>query len=168
MITLSRLLDARDRRRETQMRLMSENPGLSLLVLMVNIPGDVKRTPESYDIGMEGVAAVRHAFAGRVCSMSVNDFETGFEAFFLVTGSPDDAKRLAVGIEESHPLGRLMDIDVIGGDGAPLSRSGLGHAPRRCLVCGDNARICMRTRRHAVGEILDEIHRMHHGYFQRT
>ena len=50
----------------------------------------------------------------------IRDFNTGFEAFLLTSLGEEDAKRLCVGIEEEHPLGRLMDIDVIGHDGGAV------------------------------------------------
>lgn len=168
MITLEQLLASRDIRRERQLRLLSEYPELTLLVLTVNIPGNVKQTPESYDIGMEGVALLRNALDGKIRRMTVNDFNTGFEAFLLADTSGEEAKKLAVDIEDTHPLGRLMDIDVIGHDGVPLSRSSMGHSGRRCLICGDDARICMRAGRHSVDQLLDKIRSLHHGYFQRT
>ena len=43
----------------------------------------------------------------------VRDLETGFEAYFVVDMAPLEAKQLCCRIEDSHPLGRLMDIDVI-------------------------------------------------------
>ncbi|MDE6218351.1 MAG: citrate lyase holo-[acyl-carrier protein] synthase [Muribaculaceae bacterium] len=168
MITLDQLLASRDLRRERQLRWLSEYPELSLIVLTVNIPGNVKQTPESYDIGMEGVRLLREALQGRICRMTVNDFNTGFEAFLLADVSGEEAKSLAIGIEDTHPLGRLMDIDVIGHDGVPMSRSSMGHTGRRCLICGEDARICMRAGRHSVAELLDKIITLHHGYFQRT
>lgn len=168
MITLDLLLAARDARRATQLRLLDRHPDLSLVVLTVNIPGNVKRTPESYDIGMEGVAELRRRLGGRVREMTINDFPTGFEAFLLADCGEEEAKRLSVEIEDNHPLGRLMDIDVIGHDGVPLSRTALGHSGRRCLLCGEDARICMRAGRHTIAQLTDEIHRLHDGYFRRT
>ncbi len=168
MITLDQLLAARDSRRELQLRLLSSHPEKTLVVLTVNIPGSEKRSRESYDIGMEGVRLLCGLLAGRDNLKIIRDFNTGFEAFLLTSLGEEDAKRLCVGIEEEHPLGRLMDIDVIGHDGVPLSRKRFGREARRCLMCGEDARICMRSGRHTLQELTHKNHQMHNEYFQRT
>lgn len=168
MITLGQLLAARDARRELQLRLLAGNPEKTLVVLTVNIPGSEKRTRESYDTGMEGVGTLRRLFSGCHDMTIIRDYDTGFEAFLLVSMDEEEAKKLAVGVEEGHPLGRLMDIDVIGHDGKPISRRDFGKEGRRCLLCGDDARVCMRAGRHSVQELTEKIHRLHHEYFQRT
>ena len=81
---------------------------------------------------------------------------TGFEAYFVVDMQPEEAKRICCGIEDSHPLGRLMDMDVIV-DGKPLSRGDIGLPERRCLVCENPARLCMRAHTHSQEEIQDAI-----------
>ncbi len=167
MITLDQLLAARDRRRDLQLRLLEAHPELALIVLTVNIPGNIKQTPESRDIGHEGVRVLRERFGQKLQELTVNDLPTGFEAFLLVDSDEEEAKSLSVEIEDTHPLGRLMDIDVIGRDGVPLSRLTRGHGNRRCLLCGDDARVCMRSGRHTISELTDEILRLHDGYFKR-
>ena len=57
----------------------------------------------------------------------------------------------------SRPLGRLFDIDVFAADGTPLTRTQYGLPARRCIICGDDARACMRTRRHDYDELLNTI-----------
>ena len=75
------------------------------------------------------------------------------------------AKRQAVTLEDRHPLGRLFDLDVCsqaGPDGllVPLSREDLGLPPRRCLLCGEPARYCMRAHTHTQEELMAQIERM--------
>ena len=43
-----------------------------------------------------------------------------------------------------------FDIDVLGPDSVPLSRSVLGLPPRSCLICGENAKVCARNRTHSM------------------
>lgn len=66
-------------------------------------------------------------------------------------------KRLTVGIEESHRLGRLFDIDVFIHTPTPLGRTALGLAARRCLVCDRPAHECVRSRRHRLPELYAKI-----------
>ena len=57
----------------------------------------------------------------------------------------------------SIPLGRLMDIDVLSAPGQHVSRTTLGQAPRKCLVCGGMAAACTRSRAHPVEQLIAAI-----------
>ena len=146
------------------------------------------------------ILAFREAF--RVEFEELRDLETGYEGFFLVAMSPVEAKRLACQIEDSHPLGRLMDLDVIVSAGQPLEpgrvhsrfalrpgsglaaaeyglsstaapaavitqpicRGDLGLEPRRCLLCDNEVRHCMRAKTHTTEELLAKIDQMVDNY----
>lgn len=76
---------------------------------------------------------------------------------FLLLGADGEAKRVkqaALSLEANDPLGRLIDIDVYSESGA-LSRDALGLAPRPCLVCADDARVCRRLGRHEKKQVTD-------------
>ena len=47
-------------------------------------------------------------------------------------------------------LGRLLDIDVIAPDGGKISRTEIGLPARRCLLCGNPAPVCARSRAHSA------------------
>ena len=92
------------------------------------------------------------------------DLNTGYEAYLITTMPLLEAKRVAVEIEDTHPLGRLFDIDVIDKQGIPVSRDRVGGQPRRCLVCDHEARYCMRMRWHTQEEIWARINQMTDDY----
>ncbi len=110
-MTLEEILNSREARVARQRELLEANPGLSLISLTVQPPGPVKRNDASLVIARAGVEAVRKAF--KVGYEELRDLNTGFEGFFLVNMDPLETKRLTCRIEDTHPLGRLMDIDVI-------------------------------------------------------
>lgn len=151
-------MTSREARVARQRKLLEANPGLTLLCLTVQPPGPVKRNRSSLIIAEAGVRAVREAFC--VGYEELRDLETGFEAFFLVDLASEETKRVACSIEDTHPLGRLMDIDVIVPMGQtsvkPIGREEIGLEPRRCLLCDRTARECMRTRIHSTQELLDK------------
>ena len=71
-----------------------------------------------------------------------------------------DIKKAAVSVEEGSDLGRLFDMDVlIPGENFPhsISRSQLGAAPRRCLLCEEDAKACARSRAHTMDQLLQKI-----------
>ena len=161
MVTLEQLLESRDRRAVRQRQLLEAWPGLSLLCFTVQLPGTEKRNAVSLIIADAGVEAIRKAFSPEF--EELKDLETGFEAYFLVAGNPLEIKRRTCGIEDTHPLGRLMDIDVIANP-APISREDIGLPPRKCLLCGNEVRYCMRAKSHSTRELLDKIQQMVDSY----
>ena len=132
-MTLEQLLASRDARVAHQAALLGKYPGKALLCLTVMLPGPVKRSDVSLKIASAAVSAVRSTFDLQF--EELRDMETGYEGYFIVDLDPISAKRLAVSLEEDHPLGRLFDLDVITADG-PLSREELGLPGRKCLICG--------------------------------
>ncbi|OQB97136.1 MAG: Apo-citrate lyase phosphoribosyl-dephospho-CoA transferase [Spirochaetes bacterium ADurb.Bin110] len=66
-------------------------------------------------------------------------------------------KQMAIAIEEGHALGALVDIDVTDAKARLLSRRDMGYAPRKCLVCDDEAALCSAGQRHLLCEIEAQI-----------
>lgn len=161
MITLQELLESRDRRARRQGELLSQFPGRALLCLTVQLPGPEKKNALSLKIARAGVEAIEKRF--NPVFEEKNDFETGFEAFFIVDGQPLEVKKAAAEIEDTHPLGRLMDLDVIGPEG-PLGRASIGLQERRCLICEKPARYCMRAGSHTQDELMAKIKQLVSSY----
>ena len=130
--------------------------GTPVLSFCLNIPGPVKTDPEIRSAFEEGKKEILSALAERNWNI-VQEFEihekTGDE---WIAGIPADAaelKETMCRIEETHPLGRLFDIDVIAPDGQKLSRPEF----RTCLICGRQAQDCARSRRHSANELFHKV-----------
>ena len=156
-ITLEDLLESRDRRAERQRLLLGQYPGKTLLCLTVIMPGKVKRNLHSLVVAGAALSAVAARFGDEAAKVETYDLPTGYEAYLIVSRSVEDAKREACNIEDTHPLGRLFDMDVIQPDGTPMSRDAVGLPQRSCLLCGNPARYCMRNRTHSTEELLERI-----------
>ena len=157
-ITLEQLLEARDRRYERQLALVREWPDRTLVCLTVVLPGPVKRDARSLKVAEAGVKAVREVFSP--VRQELFDRETGFEGFFVVDGALLDVKKACCEIENEHPYGRLLDLDVlekVGERVVPVERERVGETPRKCLVCGRPARECMRAHAHLFDDIVKAI-----------
>lgn len=161
MITLQELLDSRDRRARRQGELLSQFPGRALLCLTVQLPGPEKRNALSLKIARAGVEAIEKRF--NPLFKETNDLETGFEGFFVIDGQPLEVKKAAAELEDTHPLGRLMDLDVIGPEG-PIGRADIGLQERRCLICEKPARYCMRAGSHTHEELMAKIKQLVSSY----
>ncbi len=155
MVSLEQLLLSRDNRVCFQREWLQAHPGSVLVCLTVQLPGPEKRNACSLAIGKAG----REALSQHFPFVLEKDLETGYEAYFSSSATSLETKRITCSLEETHPLGRLMDIDVIGADG-PVAREAIGLEPRRCLLCGNEVRYCMRAGTHTKEELLARIREM--------
>lgn len=165
-ITLDMLLASRENRWKFQRQLIQENPGLTLACLTVIMPGNIKRNAHSLIVAHAAIRALDEKFGQKICRKEERDLETGYEVFFLIQMPMVDVKRMSCEIEDTHPLGRLFDIDVIDEDVSPVPRSSIGKVGRKCLLCDKEARYCMRNHTHSREELQQKIQQMIDAYAQ--
>ena len=167
-LTLMDLLDARENRVRHQKELLNAYPGAVLVSMTLNIPGPVKdslRYRKALEAGVHRLKAILTGRCDSECSCTILQEEfrplaTGPEAYLVVRGEPLDIKKTAISVEEGSDLGRLFDLDVlIPGENFPqsISRSRLGAAPRRCLLCEEDAKACARSRAHTMDQLLEKV-----------
>ena len=158
-ITLSQMLSRREMRANTQQSFLTKYHS-PLISFTMNIPGPVK-TNESirraFDIGqillLEGLAKS----GAKILDYSEIHEDTGDELLLAVANvSPEILKDMAVSIENSSPVGRLFDIDIIDEHGRKLSRQEF----RKCIICEKQAQECARSRTHSVSEMQEAVARL--------
>lgn len=165
--SLPEILDARSARADRQKELLSRPGACSLISFSMNIAGEIKRFPLALRAFDEGLAKIRTRIpADEILHFEESRENTGPQAFFLLRADAAAVKEKMTAIEESHPLGRLFDIDVLGTDGLSLSRSSIGLSPRSCLICGGNAKACARNRNHSIELILWRTAQILNDYFR--
>ena len=166
-ITLDKLLASRDRRVEMQQKLRENYPNSTLVCLTVIMPGNIKRNLSSLIASYAAINALMRQFEGKIVDVITRDLETGYEAYIVTSVPQREAKIIACDIEDTHPLGRLFDIDILDNDGVPVKRETVGSNPRRCLICDNEARYCMRNRTHTPQELNAQIQKMIDSYVQQ-
>jgi holo-ACP synthase CitX len=137
-----------------------------ILSFCLNIPGPIKTTPELRRVFEDGLAAIRQSIAEEAFSVAASTERhepTGDEALLAIAGNAAKIKEQMTQLEETHPLGRLFDIDVLTASGKKLSRG----VPRRCLLCDEQAQACARSRRHSVKELTAHIETMVQEFLQK-
>ncbi|WP_240463590.1 citrate lyase holo-[acyl-carrier protein] synthase [Paenibacillus apiarius] len=168
-VTLEQMLLAREDRAATQRRLL-ETFSLPLISFTVNIPGPRKSTSMSRQIFQEGYQSLIHRLTmNRISPVYLETYNlaTGSEAFIVVDADERAVKELLISLENLHPLGRLLDMDVIGRNGTIISREELSHPKRKCLLCEQDAHVCGRSRAHSITELLHAIQKIADDYFQK-
>lgn len=167
-ITLEQLLSSREERAAKQKNLIKEFM-LPLISFTVNIPGAIKNTPDSRRIFYEGCKVLREQLKESslsIVSFQIDELDTGREAYFVIKTDEIALKMITVKLENTHPLGRLFDFDVIGLDGRSVSREDLDYPKRKCLLCEQEAHVCARSRRHSLEELMKAIQLTVDAYFQ--
>ena len=131
-ITLPQILDEREERVAIQKDLLKKY-SCPLISFTMNIAGPIKISPIITRAFNWGLAALeRDLGAYEILSRRVDYLVTGCRAIIAVKTDPQTIKDLCLAIEDSTPLGRLFDMDVINTDGSKLERQSL----RGCIVCG--------------------------------
>ena len=144
--SLQDILAARERRAMRQQQLLKEY-GRTLVCFTMNIAGPQKYNAliaEGFRLGCDGLTAQLAEFD--ILYSQRLPRHTGCEAFFVVDAPAEQVKERTVAIEEGDALGRLFDMDVFAPDGTRLTRQ----QERKCLLCGESARVCGRSRAHSV------------------
>lgn len=161
-VGLEAMLAAREARVARQAAARAQH-GLPLLSLTLVSPGPVKdgtQVRQAFAVALARLDELCLRAGWAVRSRECVFAATGPEALYVVDGPAVAIKRAAVALEDSHPLGRLWDMDVLHPDGSIFSRRLLGEPARRCLVCGGAAHACARSRAHPLEELLGVIDRM--------
>ena len=150
-VTLAEILDERERRAKMQTRLLSEY-GVTLISFTMNIAGPIKNSlliERAFRYGLSEL--FNHLPNERIRYTYSSSEDCGCVAFILVDMPAGSVKDICVNIEQSCPLGRLFDMDVLGTDGVKLEREN----ERGCIVCGRLGHTCAAGRVHPVRDLIE-------------
>lgn len=125
--------------------------------LSINIPGNNKLNKDAkiiFDVAIDEISKLNL----KILQTNIKSRASGYEAQIALDEDAIKVKKSVVQIEENHPLGRFMDIDIIDNEKKQISRSDICATPRRCFLCENDAKICARSRKHPLEELLLYIH----------
>lgn len=136
-----------------------------MISLSINIPSAIKLSHESLVIFKSAYEAILKLLNQTdIELLLVDSYQqiTGVEALWVCKGDAKALKIATCKLEEEHPLGRLMDIDVFEVTGTLLSRTQFGFTKRRCLLCDEQAIICAKEQRHSYEALNSHIKALVH------
>ena len=163
---LDDVLAARDARQAAQQALLAAGANC-VVSFSVLAPGAVKRSPfldEVFDIGKGRLKHELGRLNISIYAERLLNHAGGQSLLLAADGAADALKAALIRLEQSHPLGRLWDIDVIDGSGKPLSRPQAGLPPRACLCCDAPAKECARVRRHSTAQLHEAMQQHYRVY----
>lgn len=193
--SLEDVLAARDNRSALQQRLLYlyRKP---LICFTLNMAGPVKSFPLAKETFLQGKKEILSLLSAN--GFALPHYEesltaAGSQGFFVVAAHALTLKKLLVQLEDSHPLGRLFDIDVLvlctepdAKDSGPaqqdpaglplsahpfsrgwrkLSREEIQAPLRNCLLCPNPAFLCSRNRTHSVSQLFAKECQIMEEYF---
>lgn len=153
--TLNEILSAREERVAFQKRLLAQFGG-GLICLTLNIPGPRKLTHKSgrvFRMAVDMVLAQLGAMGLKKVNCQLVNRITGSEGYFMVDLPAQTLKAAMIAIEDSMPVARLFDLDVLDRAGKKISREDMGLPGRKCLLCDAPAPVCARSRAHSLEEL---------------
>ena len=158
--TLEAILRAKEERVLKQKALLNRFSLTSLLSLSLNIPSSIKLSHEAvvvHEIAHQRIVSMLKEEGIELVFCESNSAPTGAESLFVCKEKAEVLKALTCQLEQGHPLGRLMDIDVLDSAGILLSRTTLNLPKRQCFMCEEEAHRCARAQKHAYPELLLHI-----------
>ena len=158
--TIEAILHAKEMRAWKQKELLSRHPLASLISLSINIPSLIKLSHEAvvvHEIAHQALFEMLEHEGIELLACESKLSPNGAESFFTCKADAKMLKAFTCKVETTHPLGRLMDIDVLDAMGNILSRSTLGLPKRKCFVCEDEAQLCARSQKHTYAELTLHI-----------
>ncbi|HBG33484.1 MAG TPA: citrate lyase holo-[acyl-carrier protein] synthase, partial [Acholeplasmataceae bacterium] len=121
-----------------------------------NIPGSNKNISEAYLLVRLFHVELSKMLIFKKPSMT----ESADGPYFLIPikhSDPKEMKMMMISIENTHPLGRFIDLDVHQHSDASISREDLGVPPRKCYLCEHDAHFCSRNQTHDIQDLVTYV-----------
>ena len=154
---ISRLILEDREKRYNDVLELSRKFNLPVVCGKLNYPGGNKNTVEAnraFEILLE---ILKEKFRMKVVSSRALEGFDGRSILMAVDMSPEAIKETTVELEDNGQIGRIFDIDVYIKEGESINREMINLPPRKCIICGENARICVRSKKHSLEETLNRI-----------
>ena len=155
-VILTDMLECRERRARKQDE-YREKYHTTIISFCMNISGPIKTNEDITKVFHSGVHDILQYLEDNhiaILESVEHNEKTGNELILAVDCK--DSKRIkdaTTHIEETHPIGRLFDIDVLDPNGNKMSRNTF----RKCFICNCQAQECASRRRHSVPEMQEFI-----------
>jgi holo-ACP synthase / triphosphoribosyl-dephospho-CoA synthase len=154
-------LDARENKHILIQEMLETNP--IVIAIGANIPGSDKNISEAHLL----VRLFLHVIQDLFSCQDIKSYPSVDGPITLVSLLKCDVlilKKQLIQIEETHPLGRLIDLDLYVKERAfSISRKELNLPSRTCMICGLEVHVCRRLGKHSEYELLSYIqHEVEH------
>lgn len=143
--------------REQRIKLIKAKETSNLIIcLKANIPGHIKQRKEAYILIRIFKKLLKLTF-DVVNTEFYNSDDGPYYLLEIRENNAYEVKHKLVEIENTHPLGRLIDLDLYDRNKENISRTSLNIPSRKCMLCDNEVFVCIRSKTHTKEEILSHI-----------
>ncbi len=158
---LAQILSFRELKADAQQNISRPLGGCDVLSFGMNIPGPIKTSAAIHRGFLCGIRRLKQVLIKanvKILAEQVMESPAGYAAIYAVSGMSAQAlKLLVMALEDTHPLGRLWDFDVLIQGHIPVGRENLEKPGRPCLICGSPAKLCARSQAHSREELAQAV-----------
>ncbi len=126
-----------------------------VICLKANTPGIDKNRYSSFFLIRQLDITINESFQVEE-KQSFDGFDGPYNLYIVEHKSLKDIKAELIHIEEKHPLGRLIDLDLYANQNM-ISRDDYNLSQRTCMLCDKPAFECIRNNTHSHSEVLSYI-----------
>lgn len=159
-VQLLEVLASRDKRQVLQQECLFKHSCCLLSISLIS-PGGVKKNKLLEYIFNRALQVIQSFIDKNNIEINekiILNEDAGLYSLFALEINPLTLKKHMIEIEESLPIARLWDLDVLDENGKIISRTEVGNnLPRKCLICDNNAKVCARERKHSMNEIYRKM-----------
>lgn len=135
--------------------LLQEEYKEPVVTIRANYPGKEKSNDLTRYVTKEIQDAFKQIFVHRIKMEEIYNTPEGLTQFYSVRGDARTLKENAVYIEQNHPLGRFVNIDVYDhAEDYAVARIELFYEPRQCFLCDKPAKLCSKEGNHDVKDLI--------------
>lgn len=159
ILAMNRMLEAKEKR-YYKIKSLTEDFKAPVLSFMLNVPGEDKNFEEAVEFHKKYLGKIKNLLGKNKIKILFEDYEnliTGMEYIGVLDGDGRLIKKLMMEVEEESLGGRLLDLDIYDKNFSQISRSSLGLPERKCIICGDTARTCIKEERHNLKELEERV-----------
>lgn len=148
-------LNAREQRKNKIKDYLNKHPNNSIILIKANMPSALINKPINYFLIKIFYNILLQHFKIKTAIF----YESADGPYFLFTINNKDinVKKYLINIEQSHPLGRFIDLDYFIDGYKSVSRTELNYPLRKCFLCDRQAFVCIREQNHSTDEIINFI-----------
>lgn len=149
------ILDAKDQRQKEIQNLLKKSK--SVILIKSNVPGQNKSIDDAYFLIRIFLSEIIKKFNVK----HIDFYESMDGPYYLVSldeVNPNQDKIILMELEDSHPLGRMIDLDLYTIlDKHSVKRSSFGKPLRKCYICHLDAAICIKNQTHKTEDLIHHM-----------
>lgn len=149
---INEILEDREKRYNLMLNLL-ERFQMTVLCGKINYPGENKNTMEAKLAFTFLAKLLSEKFSARLKHMTITEGQDGPAILMVLNMTALEAKKAAVKLEAMEHIGRVFDIDIYTESGSSFGRSDINLESRKCIICGEDGRICTKARTHSPEQV---------------